>query len=236
MSTINRQSLDVNYYIISVGGSLIAPHGGVDWKFLKQLRALIVRHVAAGNKFFLVAGGGTTCRDYQAAAAKVTKLQQEDIDWLGVHASRLNAQLLRTVLFDVAHPVIIKDPSKKIVTKQPVIVAGGWKPGWSTDYVAVTLAKTYGARVIINLSNIDYVYNKDPKKYKDAQKITKINWPQFRRLVGDTWTPGLSKPFDPIASKLGAELGLTVIIMNGKKIKNLEKFFQVKKFMGTIIN
>src|SRR3989344_200170 len=222
-------------YIISVGGSLIVPQTGIDWQYLKKLRRLILTKARAGHKFILVAGGGTTCRHYQQAAAKVVKLQPVDIDWLGIHASRLNAHLLRTIFFNPKYPKVIKDPTRPIKTGAKVIIAGGWKPGWSTDYDAVMLAKTYGAITVINLSNIDYVYDQDPKIYKKANKITAINWLNFRKIVGSKWTPGLSKPFDPIASKLAAEAGLKVIIMNGKKIDNLGRCLAGKKFQGTVI-
>ncbi len=211
------------------------PPSGIDWRYLKELRRLILAKTRAGHRFILVAGGGTTCRHYQQAAAKVVKLQPVDIDWLGIHASRLNAHLLRTIFFNIAYPKVIKDPTRLIKTGEKVIIAGGWKPGWSTDYDAVMLAKTYGAKEVINLSNIDYVYDRDPKKYSGAKKITGISWQNFRKIVGSKWTPGLSKPFDPIASKLAAEVGIKVIIMNGKKLINLEKCLAGKKFQGTVI-
>ncbi|MFA6551828.1 MAG: UMP kinase [Patescibacteria group bacterium] len=224
-----------NFQVLSLGGSLIVPKTGIDWKFLKEFRSLIKEKIKSGQKFIIIAGGGTTCRHYQQAANKVVKLQPVDVDWLGIHASRLNAHLLRTVFFDLAHFEVIKDPTHKIKTDAKIIIAGGWKPGWSTDYDAVMLAKTYGANEVINLSNIDYVYDKDPKKFSGATKIAKINWPDFKKIVGDKWIPGLSKPFDPIASKLAAELNLKVIIINGRKIANLKKCLAGEKFWGTII-
>jgi len=222
-------------YIISLGGSLIAPKNGIDWKFLRKFRALVIGQIQKGNKFIIIAGGGITCRDYISAASKVITIADEDKDWLGIHASRLNAHLLRTIFFDVAHPVIIDNPSKKIKTNSFLVIGAGWRPGNSTDYVAVYLAKTYKVKMVINLSNIDYAYNKDPNKYKDARKIKEMKWVDFRKIVGDKWTPGLNIPFDPIASRLAEELKLQVIIVNGKKLKNLENCLDGKKFKGTII-
>ena len=99
------------------------------------------------------------------------------------------------------------------------MVAGGWKPGWSTDYVASIIAQEYGVRTVINLSNIDYVYDSDPKKNKDAKKIAEIKWKEFRKIVGNKWKPGLNMPFDPIASQKGEQLGLEVAIMNGPYLR-----------------
>jgi len=221
-------------YVISIGGSLIAPRQGIDWRFLKTFRALILEEIKAGHKFFLIAGGGITARNYAAAASRVVKIDQEDLDWLGIHATRLNAHLLRTVFRGQANPEIIKNPTIKLQSRKKIIVASGWKPGWSTDYVATIIARQYGVKTIVNLSNIDYVYDKDPRKYKEAKIKTRMAWPEFRKLVGNKWSPGLNAPFDPVAARQSAELGLEVIIM-GKDMKNLKNYLDGKKFKGTVI-
>ncbi|MDD4900623.1 MAG: UMP kinase [Patescibacteria group bacterium] len=222
-------------YIISIGGSLIAPQEGVDWHFLQEFRALILKKIKQGHKFFLIAGGGKTARNYVAAAERVVKIASDDLDWLGIHATRLNAHLLRTIFRDQANPEIITNPTFRLFSDKQIMVAAGWKPGWSTDYVAARLAEEYGAKTIINLSNIDYVYDKDPNKHRDAKIKTKMNWPEFRKLVGNKWSPALNAPFDPVAAKKSQELKLEVVIMNGKNIKNLQNYLENKKFIGTVI-
>jgi len=222
-------------YIISIGGSLIAPADGIDWHFLQKLRALILKEIKVGHKFYLIAGGGVTARNYVAAASRVVKIAPEDLDWLGIHATRLNAQLLRTVFRDQANPEIIKNPTFRLFSEKSIMVASGWKPGRSTDYVATMLAKEYGAKTILNLSNIDYVCDKDPNKHADAKIMPKMTWPEFRKLVGNKWSPGLNAPFDPVAAKQSEELGLEVVIMNGKEMENLKNYLDGKKFKGTVI-
>jgi len=159
----------------------------------------------------------------------------EDLDWLGIHATRLNGHLLRTIFHDIAYPILIKDPRKKTTTDLPVIIAAGWKPGWSTDYVAVQIAKKIGAKKLVNLSNIDYAYDKDPNKYKDAQKIQETNWTAFRELLPTEWTPGLSAPFDPIAAADAQKYKMEVAIINGSRLTQVEHYLNGKKFTGTKI-
>lgn len=227
--------------VISLGGSLIVPRH-IDWLFLKKFRQLIIGEIKKGKRFIIVTGGGYACREYQQAANKVVKLTKEDSDWLGIHTTRLNSQLIRTIFRAYAHPRINKNPNTKADLKkhfkknEKIMVAAGWRPGWSTDYVAAIHAKRFGAKTLINLSNIDYVYDKDPKKHKDAKIIKKINWKDFRKIVGNRWDPGLNMPFDPIASKLAEEIDLEVIITNGKNLNNLKKIFMGKKFKGTVIS
>lgn len=227
--------------IISLGGSLIVPPEGIDWRFLKCFRQLIIKQIKAGKRFVIVAGGGNTAREYQAAASKVTRLTRDDQDWIGIHSTRLNAHLIKTIFRKYAHPRINKNPrtkanlNKHFAKGENIMVTAGWRPGWSTDYVATILAERLRAKTVINLSNIKYVYDRDPKKFKTAKKIEKINWSDFRKIVGNKWDPGLNMPFDPVASKHAQKLGLKVIISAGKNIPNLKNILNNKPFFGTII-
>jgi uridylate kinase len=230
MTALSRERV-----IVSVGGSLIVP-GDIDVDFLKRFRELILNKVHEGFSFSIIAGGGKTARHYQDAAHAVTPLSSNDRDWIGIHSTRLNAHLLRTILADVAHPHIVKNPTGDIFAKEPVMVAAGWQPGWSTDYCAVLMAKNLGATRLANLSNIDYVYNKDPKKNPGAKKIEKTSWAEFRTLIPDHWDPGLSSPFDPVAAKEAETIGLEVAIINGRHLDRFESYLDNKSFVGTVIS
>jgi len=177
-------------------------------------------------------------RHYRDAAIDIIKnVSNDDLDWLAIHITRVNAHLLRTIFHDIAHPRIIENYDRKLENWiEPVVIGAGWKPGWSTDYDAVILARDYGAELIINLSNIDMVYNKDPKKYPSAAPIEQITWSQFEKLVDYKWTPGLNTPFDPIATRLAKKLRLTVAIANGNNLDNLNRIINGKTFKGTVIS
>lgn len=226
-----------NRYIISLGGSLIVPDE-IDTKFLKGFKKVIEQNLKRGKKFVFITGGGRTSRRYSEAAKELGELNHWDLDWLGIHATRLNAHLMRTLFRKHARSRIITNPYNKEELKNgkhKIIIAAGYKPGFSTDFDAVILAKFYGIKSIVNLSNIDFVYDKDPKKFRSAKPIKQISWKDFRKLVGNKWDPGLNMPFDPVASKLAQKMGLKVVIMQGKNIKNLEKYLSGQKFKGTII-
>jgi uridylate kinase len=116
-----------------------------------------------------------------------------------------------------------------------VLVAAGWKPGFSTDYDAVLLAERFGAQMLINLSNIEKVYTADPRTDKNARPIDKITWADFRAMVGDEWVPGKNVPFDPVASRHAEKIGLKVICAAGKDLDNLKKILNDEDFTGTTI-
>lgn len=220
--------------VISLGGSIMVP-GEINVGFLKGFRRLILDYIGQGKRFIIISGGGKTARKYMKAANDVGGLTREDLDWIGIHATRLNAHLLRTIFRDHSRQNIVKDPTEKIDFRENVLIAAGWKPGFSTDYDAVLLAKQFGVRTLINLSDIDYVCDKDPAKHKDAKPVKNMKWEDFRKMVGNEWDPGLNLPFDPVASKEAEKLGLRVVIMNGKNVKNLDSFLSGKGFRGTVI-
>lgn len=222
--------------VLSVGGSLIAPPSGIDVAFLKKLRALVAREIRRGHRVVLVCGGGAPARAYQQAAAATRKVSPVEADWLGIQATWLNAKLVQTVFGPrLAHCAIITDPSRVIKTNKPVVVAGGWKPGRSTDYDAVLLGRQFGAKTVVNLSNIRYVYDHDPRKFPDAKPIKKMTWVEFRKQFGTKWKPGLNTPFDPIAAALAAKLKMKVVVTDGRDLGNAAAILAGKPFLGTVI-
>lgn len=235
---MNKNNSGREKLVISLGGSLIVPNGGIDTNFLRRFNSLIRQQLANNNRqFFLVVGGGATTRHYQKAAREVIghELTRDDLDWLGIHATRLNAHLIRTIFRDVAHPYILKHYEIIRKVEEPVVIGSGWKPGWSTDYCAVMACEDYNVRTILNLSNVSRVYDKDPNKFKDAKAFDRLSWEGLRKIVGEQWTPGMNTPFDPVASKKAQELGIKVVLVKGNDFENLQNYFEGKPFMGTVI-
>lgn len=225
-----------NWKVLSVGGSIIIPQNGFDVEFLKGFRKLILKHIKKGDRFIIVIGGGATCREYQTAARLVAKPSHDDLDWIGISMTHTNAMFVRVLFDGLAYPETLVDPTQKVKTSKPILLAGGWKPGFTTDHSAVKLAETYGVKEVYNLSNISYVYNKDPKKYPNAVKIEKTNWEHFcSKIVPAKRTPGMNTPFDPMASKLAKKLKLKVSFVDGRNLPEVEKALSGKKFEGTVV-
>lgn len=220
--------------IISLGGSLISTPQGVDIVFLRAFQKVILRAVGKGRRFIIIVGGGTLCRSYNQVAKQMVKPSQEDLDWIGIMACRMNGYLLRVVLRRYAYSKLVmglKEFPKKLY---PVIVAEPWKPGRTSDGPSVEVAQYKGSRTIVNLTNIDYVYDKDPKKFHNAKQLTCLSWSEYQRLVGK-WEPGGNYPFDPVASRIAQKAGISVAIMNGANLENFEKYLLGDEWKGTMI-
>ncbi len=222
-------------FVIALGGSVIMP-GKINIRLLRNFRKLILKQKKFGRRFVIVAGGGKLARFYQAAASRIVRLGYDDTDWLGIHSTRLNAHLLRTIFRAQADPAVIDEEGRPIRFNGKIIIASGWRPGWSTDYIAVRLAKKIGASTAIIAGRPAFVYTKDHQKYADAKPIKAISWRDYRKLIGSRWIPGMSAPVDPIGAKAAQKWGIKAIIVKGTNLKNLANLLNGRKFTGTIIS
>ncbi len=223
--------------VLSVGGSIIAPEG-VDTDFLTRFRTAISAYLEADlqRKLIMVSGGGMPARVYQKAYREIVADHNSDEqDWIGIAATRLNARLLKAVFSEQCDNEVVTDPTVVTEMKGQVLVAAGWKPGFSTDNDAVLLAEKFGADTVINLSNIEKIYTADPKVDPNAEPIDHISWAEFRKMVGDEWTPGKNLPFDPVAAKRGSEIGLRVVSASGSDIDNIMNILYDHDFNGSVI-
>ena len=223
--------------VISVGGSIVVPDGvDVDFVagFVSSLRRRLDRQPEA--KLALVIGGGSTARSYQRSAKElVPDADSDTLDEIGIAATRVNAQVIRAAFGSLCEDPVFTDPTRVRSIAGRVLVGGGWKPGFSTDNVTVHLAEALGADTVINLSNIRQIYTADPKTDPDATPLETITWEELRRIVGDEWVPGANTPFDPVATRRAAELGMTVIAADGRDLPNLEALLDGQPFVGTTI-
>ena len=226
--------------VLSVGGSIVAPEGP-DVEFVKKFVSLIKQYLSEHkeDKLIFVVGGGGPARIYQNAFRAVTETSPDNsteaADWIGIMATRLNAQFVKASFGDLCRESVVTDPTVAKEFTGSVLLAAGWKPGFSTDNDAVLLAEKFGAKTVVNLSNIEKVYTDDPRKNPDATPIDEISWADFRKIVGDEWTPGKNCPFDPIASKKAQSLGLKVICASGKNLENIRAILEDKNYVGTTI-
>ena len=224
--------------VISLGGSIVAPDSA-DGPFIRQFAQVIRGLIEADDqrRFIFVVGGGGPARAWQNAYREACggAACDEEADWIGVMATRLNAQLIKAVMAEWCCQDVVTDPTRAEPLKGKVLVAAGWKPGFSSDNDAVLLAERFNAEMVINLSNIEKVYTADPKKDPAARPLDRISWEDFRAMVGDEWVPGKNVPFDPVASRHAQEIVLKVICAAGRDLENLKKIIRGEGFTGTTI-
>jgi uridylate kinase len=230
--------------VVALGGSIVHPDG-IDTEFLKKFKKFMTPFLKRGTRFVLVVGGGKLARRFQEAAHSVSKLTDDDKDWIGIHATRLNGHLLRTIFRDVADPVMIDVRGRIKRLKYPVTIATGWRPGWSTDYVAMQIAADFGASEAIVAGKPSHVFESDPAKFAGGvaggknkfkpKSFDELSWPAYRKLIPRKWTPGMGAPVDPIAAALGEREDIKAIVIDGRNLANFAALLKGEEFQGTIV-
>ncbi len=223
--------------VISLGGSIIAPDG-VDTAYLTGFGALVERHLegGSGRKLIIVCGGGKLARSYQDALRKIAPgAASEDLDWVGIAATWVNGELVRRLLRRWCVEDLVTDPTAVNVFAGRVLVAAGWKPGFSTDNDAVVLAQRFSAGTVINLSDRAKVYSDDPRRNPGARPLDRLSWKEMLQIVGGEWSPGKNTPFDPTAARAAAASRIRVIHAQGRDLENLSSILEGREFVGTTI-
>ncbi len=222
-------------FVISLGGSAVVPDE-IDVNFLKRFCFLIRKQVVKGSKFVLIVGGGSTARKYQQAVEQVVKTSQEQKDWIGIYATRLNARLVASVLIGQKCKALFNEKLQlNSFGKYSVIVGGGDVPGHSSDFMAVKFAVDLGIKTVVNIGKPRYVYSANPDKDPTAKPIERLTWNEYFKIIPAKWIPGMNAPFDPIASRLAKKHNIKVIVTGAGNLKNISNILAGKKFLGTTI-
>jgi uridylate kinase len=222
--------------VFSIGGSVLAPDE-IDEVFLEKI-AFFLRNLSQKNKVWVVAGGGKLARKYIKAAKKLSA--DDDLcDWLGIYATRLNALLLASSIGKKANRQIPRTVGEaiKFSSSGNIVVMGGTEPKHSTDAVAAELARETQADLLVNASNVDGVYDKDPKKFPEAKLIPKITARELLKMVEKIpQSPGNYALMDKMAVESVIRSKVKTIILNGRNLANVEAAVDGEKFTGTLIS
>ncbi|MFX0060649.1 MAG: UMP kinase [Candidatus Hermodarchaeota archaeon] len=208
--------------VFSLGGSVINP-GQISRSYLASFAALIDKNVNK-YKFVIVCGGGALARQYIQACPDLG-LTEGEKDQMGILATWMNAKLLQLYLKSHTGPNLPKsiDLLLEQFQKYPVVVCGGFLPAIKTDEDAAIIADLIGAGMIINITDVDGIYDKDPKKHKDAKRIDQMTYneffDQFKTMdIG----AGSKMPFTLLATKVAERSNIPIIVCS-KEIEVLNR-------------
>ena len=133
----------------------------------------------------VVAGGGKIARHY-ISIARGFGLDEASLDIIGIQVSRLNAKMLIAARGAKAHPAVPEDLEQvtDAAASGKIIVAGGLHPGQSTNATSTLIAETVGAARFINATDVDGIYDSDPRTNKKAKLFKEITTKQCREILG----------------------------------------------------
>lgn len=171
------------------GEALAGEYGhGFDFPYMREVCMRIKELHDMGANVAIVCGGGNFMRGRDA-----TNMDRETADYVGMMATVMNSLALKDVFIKLGADVynqsglevgiidkIDTDKIRESFNQNKIIIFGGGtgKPFFSTDTAAALRAKDIQADMIIKLTNVDGVYDKDPNKYDDASIYDEISFNQ----------------------------------------------------------
>jgi len=222
--------------VLKIGGSLLYDKDGkILVHRVRDYAAAIKSLVKHGHSLVVVVGGGIPARVFISAARELGASEAQ-CDWLGIKLARNNAELLCAALGDIAYPIIVEtlDELEIAVKLGQVVLMGGLIPGQSTNAVAAVAAETIRAKMLFNATNVDGVYDRDPKK-SGATRYDTITIGELREVLSHGGTKaGEYKLFDPVAIRVVERSKIPTVIFDGSNPDNLTKVFSDLK-IGTLI-
>jgi uridylate kinase len=224
--------------VLKIGGSLLYDdEGNVLVDRVRAYAATIKSLVKDGHSLVVVVGGGKPARFYISAARELGASEAQ-CDWLGIKLARNNAELLCAGLGDTAYPKIVEtlDELEVAVKFGKVVLMGGLVPGQSTNAVAAVAAESVGAEMLFNATNVDGVYDKDPKE-SGAKKLDQISITELRQVLSSGGTKaGEYKLFDPVAIRVVERSKIPTVIFDGGNPENLKRVFGGDKIGTRIVH
>lgn len=220
--------------VISLGGSRIIPNK-IDCEFLKSFKKIIEK-IKKGNKIVIVTGGGSLAREY-IEALRGEKLDDKILSLIGIKATKLNAMLVSNFLgANVFVPNSMAELNK-LLKKKNVVVTGSidYNPNMTSDGVAADIANKIKTDYFVNITNVKGLFNKNPKKFKNAKFISEVSFRNFNKMTSKIkFKAGQHFVLDQSAAKIISKNKIKTIII--KDIDNLVKIVNNEKFIGTVIS
>jgi uridylate kinase len=209
--------------------------GKPDVAFLRRIAALLKK---SRNSFGIVTGGGYSARTY-ANAARELGANEFQADAVAILSTKKNAHLMVHALKGIAYQNVLNDfeTARAVAQDHKAVVMGGTIPGITTDTDSVLLAEALDARRLVNVSNVEAIYDSDPRKNPKAKRFAKLTYDELNQLAArsDMRKAGTHFVFDMLACKLIQRSKIETHFVSGKNLKDLDKAIEGKAHGGTVV-
>ncbi len=187
------------------------------------------------DNYAIVVGGGPLARE-RIKFLRELGASEYHLDKMGIQATRLNALTISLALGNLIPIPSSIDEAIDILQSYGKVVMGGTEPGHTTDAVSLLLAEAWGAKSVFNVTNVDYLYDKNPKE-KGANKIEKISYRKLMDLLTEEEKKaGSNFPIDILSINIAMRSNIEIFILSYKDRENLKNALDGKDFKGTVVS
>jgi uridylate kinase len=207
--------------VLRIGGSVVA--SPINVKLMTAYVELLKTLRNQGHEVAAVVGGGQLARDF-IATAKSLGLEMRSQDEIAISVSRLFAQLFIEKLGSAGYGkvAVTLDDAADCLNKGKILVMGGLKPGITTDAVAALVGEWVDADLLVKGTDQDGVYDKDPRKHRDAIKLDHMFLNDLCKILElKKHEAGMHQVIDPVAIEVLKRRRVKLVIVNGFDPENL---------------
>ena len=225
--------------ILKLSGEVLAGNTkhGIDFERTLEIAREVKECVELGYEIGIVVGGGNFWR-----GKSNEYMDRATSDYIGMMGTVMNSLALGDAFKQIGVPVrvqtgvemrqiaeyYIKDRAVRHLSKGRVVIfgCGTGSPFFSTDTASSLRAAEVNADILIKATKVDGIYDKDPKKYKDAVKYDNISYIDV-----------LNKKLhimDSTAISLCMEEDIPILVFDINKKGNLVKVITGKN-VGTVV-
>ena len=221
--------------VAAIGGSILLQDYNAE-RFKEY--AKLLKEQSEEHEIFVVVGGGKPAREY-IGVVRDLGAGEAKCDDIGIEVTRVNAKLMLLALGDAAYQRVPHNfqEALEFSATGKIVVMGGTEPAHSTDAVSAILAEYVQADMLINLTAVDGLYTKDPKKYDDAELIEEITATDMMGIIsGNEVKAGTYEFIDTTAIQMIKRSNLETVIANGNEPQNLIKAIKGEKIGTRVIS
>lgn len=225
--------------LLKISGEALASGFGFDYDKLHDIAAQVVAVRKKGIQVVIVVGAGNIWRFRDTTESGIERTAS---DAMGMLATIMNSVALQSAIENLgaetrvcsainvpqlAEPYLRRRAERHLEKKRIVICAGGTgNPFFTTDSAAALRALELSCNVILKASNVDGIYDKDPKKHKNAKKYDTLT---FQEAIEKNL-----KVLDQSAFSLCREQNLPIIVFDFQRKGAFLEAASGKK-IGTIV-
>lgn len=211
-------------FVLKIGGSLLFDsEQNLNIDHFSKIAEVIQQLKHEEHELIVVVGGGVLAKKL-VEKGKALGANRDALDQLGIAATWVCAQLMITALEENTYPrpIMTEQQLKNLIDSNKLLVLGGLQPGQSTNAVAATVAEIIGAEVLVNVTDVDGVYDHDPKHSMKAKLLSKITLNELRDIVSSLANePGAYPLFDKRALDIVERAGVEIWFANGSNPQNI---------------
>lgn len=207
--------------LIKISGKILNPENP---QLIKAYADALSNLYSQGYRIVVVVGGGRYARNY-ISCAKLIGLNDAQADILGIEITRVNALLLALTISDLSYTPIPRsiDEVQRAWSSNKIVIIGGLQPGQSTASVASIIAETLNIKTVLYATDVDGIYDKDPRKCPNAKKLDKVTVEQVKTIISQRYEAGGYELLDLVALQIIKRSCIDVIVFNGMDPQNIYK-------------